>query len=349
MSYSSRHPPTRRVYADTSDAGHATLDGYQEYLSAIHDEYGDYTRSALSPHGTYASANHGGLRNFSSTSRKTTVTEYHTHTNGGFPTAHHSYTEYTAYDSPQSSPRLPEKKSQRLGTQFTYADRSERESSRNGVPKDRGHSTSNRQYSRVDDTMPEARPSRRPQPSAKERSGRPSYAHAEQSQRKEPKPTHTDKYSSKSKSYRSHKHATPEDPGQSKPENGSHRGQGKPHSSRTQSRREENSGSSGNDRTHERRDNRNHRHQGVPAKKAGEELPDHYLTLKISPLASAEEIKTAAKRRRVEVHPDRLKKEGMDESELAKIDAMAAKVGQAAEVLQNAEQKRKYDLQRNAF
>ena len=349
MSYSSRHRPSRRVYADTSDAGHATLDDYQEYLSAIHDEYGDYSRSAFSPHGAYASADHGGLRNYSSASRKTTVTEYHTHTNGESPTAHHSYTEYTAYDSPQSSPRLPEKRSQRLGTQFTYADRSERESSRNGAPKDRGHGTPSRQYSRVDDTMPEARPSRRPQSSAKERSGYPSYAHAERSQRKEPKPTPADKYSSKSKSYSSHKHATFEDPGQSKPESGSHRGQEKPHSGRTQSRRGENSRSSGNERTHERHDHGSHRHQEVPAKEAREELPDHYLTLKISPLASAEEIKTAAKRRRVEVHPDRLKKEGMDESQLAKIDAEAAKVGQAAEVLQNAEQKRKYDRQRNAF
>ena len=349
MSYSSRHRPSRRVYADTSDAGHATLDDYQEYLSAIRDEYGDYTRGAFSPHGTYASADHGGLRNYSSTSRKTTVTEYHTHTHGDSPIAHRSYTEYTAYDSSQTSPRLPEKRSQRLGSQFTYADRSERESSRNGAPKDRAHGTSNRQYSRVDDTMPEARPSRRAQPSANERSGYPSYAHTEQSQPKEPKPTPTDKYSSKSKSYSSRKHATFEDPVQSKPESGSHRGQEKPHSSRTQSRRGENPRSSGNDRTHERRDHGNHRHQGVPARKAREELPDHYLTLGISPLASAEEIKTAAKRKRVEVHPDRLKKAGMDESELAKIDAVAAKVGQAAEVLQNAEQKLKYDRQRKAF
>ena len=350
MSYSSRHRPSRRVYADTSDAGHATHDDYHEYSrSAIHNEYGDYSRNALSPHGTYTSSNHGGLRNFSSTSRKITVTEYHTHTNGESPTSYHSCTEYTAYDSPQSSPRLPEMRSQGLGTQFTYSDRSERESSRNGASKDRGHGTSNRQYSRVDDTVPEARQSKRPQPSAKERSRYPGYAHAEQSQPKEPKPTHTDKYPSKSKTYSSHKHARFEDPNQSKPESGSRRGQEKPHTSRTQSRRGENPRSSGNDRTHERREHGNHRHQGVPAKKAREELPDHYLTLKISPLASAEEIKSAAKRRRVEVHPDRLKKEGMDDSERAKIDAAAAEVGQAAEVLQSAEQKLKYDRQRNAY
>ena len=348
MSYSSRHRPSSRVYANTSDAGHATLDDYREYLSAIHDEYGDYSRSALSPHGTFLSSNHSGLRNFSSTSRKTTVTEYHTNTDGESPTAYHNCTEYTAHNSRQSPSDLPEMRSQGLGTQSTFSDRSERESSRNGAPKDRGHGTSNRQYSRVDDTMPEARTSKRPQSSAKERSKYPSYAHAEQSQQKESKPTHTDKYPSKSKSYSSHKHATFEEPGQSKPESGSRRGQEKPHSSRTQSRRGENPGSNGNDRTHERREHGSHRHQGVLAKKAREELPDHYLTLKISPLASAEEIKTAAKRRRVEVHPDRLKKEGMDDSERAKIDAVAAKVGQAAEVLQNPEQKLKYDRQRNA-
>ena len=72
-------------------------------------------------------------------------------------------------------------------------------------------------------------------------------------------------------------------------------------------------------------------------------MPDHYATLKLGPSATDEEIKSAAKRRRVEVHPDKLKKEGMSESERAKIDEAAAKVGQAADVLQNPEQKREYD------
>ena len=65
--------------------------------------------------------------------------------------------------------------------------------------------------------------------------------------------------------------------------------------------------------------------------------------MKISHLAGEHEIKTAAKRRRVEVHPDKLKKEGMSDSECAEIDAAAAKVGQAADVLTNLEMKLKYD------
>lgn len=74
-------------------------------------------------------------------------------------------------------------------------------------------------------------------------------------------------------------------------------------------------------------------------------MPDHYAILKISPHATGEVIKSAAKRRRVEVHPDKLKEVGMSDSERADIDAAAAKVGQAADVLQDAELKLKYDRQ----
>ena len=58
-----------------------------------------------------------------------------------------------------------------------------------------------------------------------------------------------------------------------------------------------------------------------------------------------EEIKSAAKRRRIEVHPDKNKKAGMSDSERAKIDAAAAEVGCAADVLSNPEQKLVYDRQ----
>ena len=86
------------------------------------------------------------------------------------------------------------------------------------------------------------------------------------------------------------------------------------------------------------------RHQQEAIRPKGkEELPDHYATLSLEHLTSAHEIKLAAKRRRVEVHPDRLKKAGMSESECGEIDAAAAKVGQAAEILLNPEQKEKYD------
>lgn len=67
--------------------------------------------------------------------------------------------------------------------------------------------------------------------------------------------------------------------------------------------------------------------------------------MKLHHLATPAEIKSAAKRRRVEVHPDKLKKPGMSDSEQAKIDGEAAKVGEAADVLQNPQQKWEYDRQ----
>lgn len=365
MSYSSRHQSSRRVCADTDGSGHATF-----------DDYDDYTRSALSSHGSYVSSDNHQPRNMTVKSQKITATRYRIHTSGESTTSYHDRTErkeYTVYDSHRSSSsrqnipsssrtgyypslsdtkeiddrhfaRLPEARSQRLGAQFTYSDWSERDYPRTGAQKDGRHGQSDRHYSGADDPMPEERRHRRPQSSAKERSRYPTYAHAKHSQPKEPKPTYTDSQPSKSKSYSSHKYAAAEDPSHSKPESGSSRRQEEPHSSRSESRRGGNPRSNGNDRSHAHRERRHH--QEVPQRKAKEELPDHYLTLKIGPLATAEEIKSAARRRRVEVHPDRLKKAGMSDSERAEIDAAAAKVGQAADVLQNPEQKLNYDRMR---
>lgn len=148
------------------------------------------------------------------------------------------------------------------------------------------------------------------------------------SQPKEPKPTYTDGHFSKQRSYSNDKYATKDNPSRSKPESGSSRNQEKPHSSRSGGRRE------GNPRSN---------YQEVPQPKAEEDLPDHYATLGINPFATNAEIKGAAKRRRVEVHPDKWKNQGMSDSECAKIDAAAAKVGQAADILQDPEQKRDYD------
>lgn len=161
------------------------------------------------------------------------------------------------------------------------------------------------------------------------------------SQPKESKPTRTDGHSSKPKSDCNHKYVTNDNPSQSKPKTGSSRRQEKSHSNRSESRRGENSRSNRNDRFHEEREPRSHRE--VPQTKAKGNLPDHYAALKLSPLATNEEIKSAAKRRRVEVHPDKLKKLGMSDSERAKIDVAAATVGQAADVLQDPEQKLGYD------
>lgn len=49
------------------------------------------------------------------------------------------------------------------------------------------------------------------------------------------------------------------------------------------------------------------------------------------------------KRRRVEVHPDKLMKPGMSDSERDRIHEIAVMVGQAADLLQDPEQKLRYD------
>lgn len=86
----------------------------------------------------------------------------------------------------------------------------------------------------------------------------------------------------------------------------------------------------------------------APPPKSGAPLPDHYRTLGISSRASAEEIKKAARSMRVQTHPDKAKRSGMSASELKRIDEKAAWVGQAADVLQDPDQKRAYDKQRAA-
>ena len=80
-----------------------------------------------------------------------------------------------------------------------------------------------------------------------------------------------------------------------------------------------------------------------PEPEVKDEFPDFYVILETSHLATEVEIKRAARRKRVEVHPDKLKRPGMSDSERDKIDAGAAQVGQAADVLQNLEQKLEYD------
>lgn len=161
------------------------------------------------------------------------------------------------------------------------------------------------------------------------------------SQRKEPKPTYTDGNSSRTKGYSNPKHATNDNPSWDRPESGSSRRQEMPHSSRSESRRGENPKTNRDNPSHGDRKQRHE--QKVPLPKPIEKMSDHYATLQLDPFATDAEIKNAAKRRRVEVHPDRLKKVGMSDSERAKIDAAAAKIGQAADVLQNPEQKREYD------
>lgn len=88
------------------------------------------------------------------------------------------------------------------------------------------------------------------------------------------------------------------------------------------------------------------RKEPPPSSTKPSSLPDYYGVLGVSSKASADEIKKAARKKRVEVHPDKMMKPGMTESELRKIDDMAALVGQAADVLQSMTLKEDYDMDR---
>ena len=75
-------------------------------------------------------------------------------------------------------------------------------------------------------------------------------------------------------------------------------------------------------------------------------MPDYYAILGISSRASPDEIAKAARKMRIETHPDKLKTPGMSAREEKKIDERAAGVGQAADVLMDSAQKRAYDKSR---
>lgn len=72
-------------------------------------------------------------------------------------------------------------------------------------------------------------------------------------------------------------------------------------------------------------------------------IPPLYEYLKAHPLSSHEKIAEAARKRRIEVHPDRLKRPGMTAAELKKIDERAKDVGYAADVLLDPVKRSKYD------
>lgn len=78
--------------------------------------------------------------------------------------------------------------------------------------------------------------------------------------------------------------------------------------------------------------------------KNGGRLPDYYAQLGISGDSSHEQVLKAAKEMRVKTHPDRLKRrEGLTDEEKRAIDAEAALVGQAADVLSDPDLRREYD------
>ena len=78
-------------------------------------------------------------------------------------------------------------------------------------------------------------------------------------------------------------------------------------------------------------------------------MPDHYKTLGIARDAPAEEIERAARKMRINCHPDKLKRKGTTPEEDSQIDEHAKTVGWAADILCNKVSKEKYDGQWNAF
>ena len=374
MSHSSRQWSSKRAYADTSDSRHVTYDDYEDYSRPLHPHYINEAHSALPSRGSYRSHGlydgHRGYhpsvssenrepRDITAPSHKITVTRYRI-IESATP-FYDSREEYTAYDNHRSSAYYG-KAGSRNNSNDSYLQDRERghhqEVPRPSQPKEPkptytdGHFSKSKGYSNHKHATNDIPSQGKPESG---RSRRQEKSHRSESRRGEnPRsnrydPSHEDREqryygSSNSKGYSNHKHATNDIPSQGKPESGRSRRQEKSH--RSESRRGENPRSNRNDPSHE---DRKHRyHQEVPLSKAEEKMPDHYATLKLGPFATDEEIKSAAKRRRVEVHPDKLKKEGMSESERAKIDEAAAKVGQAADVLQNLEQKREYDRKLHA-
>ncbi|KAL8745206.1 MAG: hypothetical protein Q9190_002639 [Brigantiaea leucoxantha] len=75
---------------------------------------------------------------------------------------------------------------------------------------------------------------------------------------------------------------------------------------------------------------------------------DLYDLLGITPRASHAQIEQAAKKRRIETHPDRLKRPGMSPDELAVIDALAKEVGGAADLLLDQRKRLRYDRELRA-
>lgn len=87
----------------------------------------------------------------------------------------------------------------------------------------------------------------------------------------------------------------------------------------------------------------NDRNARPKAEGSSQGIPPLYQYLKVHPASSHDAIAEAARKRRIEVHPDRLKRPGMTQSEVKEIDERAKDVGYAADVLLDAAKRSKYD------
>ncbi|KAL8970958.1 MAG: hypothetical protein Q9197_003537 [Variospora fuerteventurae] len=72
-------------------------------------------------------------------------------------------------------------------------------------------------------------------------------------------------------------------------------------------------------------------------------FPDLYSCLGLSVWSPQEEVVQAARRKRIEVHPDRVKKADMTDDDLQRVDEIAKEVGQAADILSDPVKRVKYD------
>ena len=268
------------------------------------------------------------------------MTRYRIDNADNFTTSYYDRREYTAHETHRSSfgnhtplkghrdparrlrgsSRLPEASFERYHT-HTY--RPKQELRMPSERRDDRHSKSDRRYSSDYDTVPEKRSSRGAQPSADKGQGNTNSTRARPSQQEELKPSYGSGYSGIPRTHSSNK-----------PPRSDHYSHEKPKNRRRNDARQGNSRSNRNNSSHKLPE---------PQPQARNNLPDFYAILKISHLATDDQIRSAAKRRRVEVHPDRLKRLGMSESEMDEIDAAAARVGQASDVLLNPDQKLKYD------
>lgn len=83
----------------------------------------------------------------------------------------------------------------------------------------------------------------------------------------------------------------------------------------------------------------------------GEKPPDHYATLNILRHSTHEEILVAAKRRRIETHPDSFKRRGgeLAQEEVDRLEEEAKKVGWAADILSDVILRENYDARLHAW
>ena len=95
---------------------------------------------------------------------------------------------------------------------------------------------------------------------------------------------------------------------------------------------------------------RHHKHEHehprpAPSPVKDDATHDYYATLGILPTATLDEVRAAAKKRRVATHPDKCKKPGMTEAQKMEIDEEAKRVGEAAVNLSDESLRAKYDYE----